>query len=746
YSPARPPAVPLAVRSPYTNAWSSTADNGTLNTSPVIFWTGQTIGWEGIITVDGISYEWLGNGLSALPSVPQVKSATPLTVSYDSQYSNFTFQAGPVELTASFLSAVIPQDLCRTSIPLSYLEVSYRSTDNATHSVQIYNDVDDTWLNYDGSAAVDYGFFADQQTVTPNTTFNSDSEFTYSELNDFPQWGNFSYATSPGASTNFTYQSGPSLDLRFQYIMNQYLSGAMVSNGTDQIFAYSHDFGASLSGSVLYTVGTIQEPQINLITQEGLQDLSAWWASDECYGPDQLMLISTHYGDYAASQQMAAQFDTRLRADAQSYYSIVALSARQVMGAYVLTSPPIFSCGNASSKYNSSEPFMFQKEISSDGNVNTVDVLYPAMPFFLYVNPAMLRYTLNPLFLNQEAGYYPRAYSMHDLGSNFPNATGHPKADDEQMPVEESGNMILMTYAYYKFSGDANYLSEHYDKLFQWAGFLTEYTLIPTNQLSTDDFLGSLSNQTNLAIKGIVGLGAMSSIASITGHAADATNFSTTTTSYYQQWENLAIDPSGTHTILAYQWRSSWGLLYNTYPDKLLSLGVVSQAVYDMQSTYYPTVSQIYGIPLDNRHSITKSDWELWTAATCSAPTRRLFVNALAYWLNNTSTNLPTTDLYDTIGTGGYPDSDVTARFINRPVVGGHYSLLAMLRAGEDAATGTSVEAGLLANSSDTVEGASSLPVLPMVKPTAAPTWRVLSGSFLSTSSAIASTSVTSVA
>jgi len=39
YSPVRPPAIPLAVRSPYTNAWSSTVNNGTLNTNGVIFWS-----------------------------------------------------------------------------------------------------------------------------------------------------------------------------------------------------------------------------------------------------------------------------------------------------------------------------------------------------------------------------------------------------------------------------------------------------------------------------------------------------------------------------------------------------------------------------------------------------------------------------------------------------------------------------------------------------------------------------------
>ena len=93
---------------------------------------------------------------------------------------------------------------------------------------------------------------------------------------------------------------------------------------------------------------------------------------------------------------------------------------------------------------------MFQKEISSDGNVNTVDVMYPAMPFFLYANPELLRYNLEPLFQNQEGGFYPNGYSMHDLGTHYPNATGHVEGNDEYMPVEESGDMILMTYAYYK--------------------------------------------------------------------------------------------------------------------------------------------------------------------------------------------------------------------------------------------------------------------------------------------------------
>lgn len=236
-------------------------------------------------------------------------------------------------------------------------------------------------------------------------------------------------------------------------------------------------------------------------------------------------------------------------------------------------------------------------------NICAQTAVYPATPFFLWANPEMLKWTLEALFQYQEAGFYPNGYSMHDLGSNFPNATGHVEGNDEYMPVEESGNMILMSYAYYKFSGDASWIQSHYAILKQWALYLTQFSLIPAGQLSTDDFAGTLQNQTNLAIKGIVGLQAMSAIARIAGTEEDVANFSATASQYYQNWTYLAVDPSEQHTMLSYEWRSSWGLLYNTFFDKLLNLGIVEDRIYDMQSDWYATVSQIFGVPLDSRVS-----------------------------------------------------------------------------------------------------------------------------------------------
>lgn len=172
----------------------------------------------------------------------------------------------------------------------------------------------------------------------------------------------------------------------------------------------------------------------------------------------------------------------------------------------------------------------------------------------------------------------------------------------------------------------------------------------------------------------------MARISYIVNETALANKWAYTARTYYQKWETLAIDPSRQHTMLSYQHRSSWGTLYNIYPDKLLGLDIVPPKIYDMQSDWYPRVSQLFGVPLDSRHPRTKSDWEMWTAATCQPDTRRLFVNSLAYYLNHTEIDTPFGDLFLTIGSAGKPEE---SNFIARPVVGGHFSFLALLRARE---------------------------------------------------------------
>lgn len=189
--------------------------------------------------------------------------------------------------------------------------------------------------------------------------------------------------------------------------------------------------------------------------------------------------------DYDQSNRLSSELDEAVARDSivaggQAYLTISSLSFRQAFAATQL-------CGTPDNIY------LFMKEISSNGNMNTVDVIFPAHPVFLYTNPELLKLLLKPLYEIQEGGNYPNNYAMHDIGSHYPNATGHPDGADEPMPLEECGNMIIMALAYAKKANDVGYLEEHFDLLRQWTEYLVADSIYPANQISTDDFAGPLA-------------------------------------------------------------------------------------------------------------------------------------------------------------------------------------------------------------------------------------------------------------
>ena len=115
------------------------------------------------------------------------------------------------------------------------------------------------------------------------------------------------------------------------------------------------------------------------------------------------------------------------------------------------------------------------------------------------------------------------------------------------------------------------------------------------------------------------------------------------------------------------------GLLYNVFGDKVLKLDFIPQRIYDMQSNFYPTVFMEYGVILDTRNTWTKVDWEMLCASVASPSTRAKFIQTIATWIDQTTTNRAFTDLYNAT-TGGYP----SPMFVARPVVGGTFSVLAL--------------------------------------------------------------------
>lgn len=256
-----------------------------------------------------------------------------------------------------------------------------------------------------------------------------------------------------------------------------------LANRSRPVFAFSHDLGDVNTAEVerIFTLGVVQDQVIQFAGSSGqLQSLPGLWKS---YYPDDVSSVVAFYDDYDYATSACQRLDGEIKTDSENtaghdYSTITTLAVRQTFGALQYAG-------------TTSQPYIFLKEISSNGDIQTVDVIFPAFPMFLYLNATLAKYLLDPLFENQEGGAYPNKYAQHDLGT-FPVAEGHPTGNDEPMPLEECGNMIIMTLAYAQRTGDTGYLRKHYARLAQWAQFLVEESLIPADQLSTDDFAGTL--------------------------------------------------------------------------------------------------------------------------------------------------------------------------------------------------------------------------------------------------------------
>ncbi|KAE9397140.1 DUF1793-domain-containing protein [Gymnopus androsaceus JB14] len=664
-TPFNPPAFPLAVRSPYLSAWLPSGNGTSLNGAWAQFWTGQTLGWAGFVNVDGKSYCFLGT-----PGVPDAtfSQATQKSANFTSTQSTFVLAAGSVDITVRFLSPVEPSDFTKQSMPFSYMAISAVATDGSSHSVQVYSDISAEWVSGNLSLIANWTTTI-EDVLTHQVQLETPAPFT--EIDDRAQYGSAYYSTTNQAS-GLTYQTGEDTVVRAQFINNSKLANTLdtnyraISNNWPVSSSYAHDLGTvsnSETTPIVIGVGFSRDPAIEyIIADDVLQNRSSYFLSAFSSPLD---AMTSFLQDYDAALERAYTLDAQVNSDASAistdYAGLVALSIRQLLGGIEITLSK-----NSDGSFNTSDVLVFLKEISSDGNVNTVDVIFPAFPGLLYLNPQLVKLLLQGLFEYQATGQYPNKYSCHDLGSSYPVANGHNAGTDEAMPVEESGNMVIMALGYALKSGDNSQLSQFEDLLDQWTQFLITDSLIPNNQLSTDDFAGSLANQTNLAIKGIVGIKAMSKIAELLGDSSKSSNYSSIASSYVSQWQSLATSSSGNHLTLNYGNDSSWSLSYNMYADKLLQLDVFPESVYTMQTEWYKTVDATFGVPLDTRHTYTKSDWQILTAGIMTdTSVRDMFIEADVKFASSGMSSQPFADWYDTV-TG---DAET---FRARPVVGAH--------------------------------------------------------------------------
>lgn len=619
----------------------------------------------GIVCIDGAPFVFAGAPDSpALPQLEQISLAVTATT------SAFVFNGGGVRLEVTFLSPIDPSNLQRQSVPMSYITIHAASVDGKTHKVSVYLDVSGEWAHGDRTKPINWA----QEVVGSQLalSFTPDAPTPLAEQAEQASWGTVVFATDMGSGTSWQIAEASTARANGARgaLPNTAIPGPRAINDQWPVFAVNQDLGTvgDNSATVVITLGHVRTPAVSYLGAP----LDPWWRT---YWPDWRPMLTWFRSDYTTALANSSDLDNRITGDAQRtagntaahYAAICSLAVRQTFGGTELVN-------------QNGTPWALLKEISSDGNVSTVDVLYPALPAFAYLGPDYLRLLLEPLLSYVEAGHWPQPFAPHDLGKSYPIADGHNDGGGENMPVEESANMLIMAAALVSsLSPDkaTAFAKSHYPLLRGWAEYLIGNALDPGFQNQTDDFTGFIAHSSNLALKGIVGIGAMGLIARITGNTADHDHYASTATDYIKQWVTKSMDSSGKHLKLAYDQDGTWSLKYNGYADRLLGLGLVPPNVAAMEAAWYVDHANAYGVELDPRHTYTKADWELWTAGFLAdqPAARDLLVERVYQFVNTTADRVPFTDWYDT-NSGGQVRTPTG--FAARPVIGGVFGLLAL--------------------------------------------------------------------
>ncbi len=234
----------------------------------------------------------------------------------------------------------------------------------------------------------------------------------------------------------------------------------------------------------------------------------------------------------------------------------------------------------------------------------------------------------------------------------------------EGMPVEESGNMLILCDAVSQIRRQCELARRRGGrKLTQWAKYLEKYGLDPENQLCTDDFMGHLAHNANLSVKAILGLAAYGDLCRMRGDNADAERYAQLAKTDAAHWVKVAAD--GDHYRLAFDKPNTWSQKYNLVWDRILGLNVFPPSVAQMEVAHYKKVMQRYGVPLDSRTHLTKTDWSFWSASLADNQADfEALISPIYDYLNHTTARSPFADSYVT--------DDIHSDGMHaRPVIGG---------------------------------------------------------------------------
>lgn len=654
------PAYPLFVKDPYFSIWAA---GDILNETDTVFWHGEKKPLYGTVTVNGKEYAFLGNK-NDTSTLKQVSlDLTAFSTIYD-------FTCRDFDLRIEFISPLPPNNIELASCPVCYLK--YRLIPKyRLREVRISLTAEER-LCY--NTCYQEGR---REAIRGGVMRLGDFECGYfGLLRQMP----FSQTSDEfGADWGYYYVAGH----EGEYFEREGLKYIRASDNYE-------DLKEEITGKILIAFDDLASIFYFGDFLKGYYFRSGKTIVDalkECYKASETVFSECE------------RFDEELKLSSkrygEDYLLLLYASLRQSMAAHKIVQD------------RKGRVLFLSKECNSDGCIATVDVSYPSAPLYLLYAPELVNGMLYPIFDFARMKVWEYDFAPHDAGV-YPYCLGqfygalnqnnkynseiymkdwykpeslplyylYPEKSnlysfEKQMPIEECGNMLILTAAANLAGGNDKILFDNFDLLKKWADYLCENGLIPENQLCTDDFAGHLAKNSNLSLKACFGIASFAAICEKIGKREMAKIYMKAARQHAKTWNELCFsDRQVTGISIGKNSGNTYSLKYNLIFDKLFHTYFYPDRLFESETECYLSKRKKYGTPLDSRAEYTKSDWLVWVAALCKEVEKTKEILApIARYLKETPDRVPFADWYDA-GTGK------NQLFRNRSVQGGIFILL----------------------------------------------------------------------
>jgi len=374
-----------------------------------------------------------------------IHQAEQTNVTLNATQTIYTFDCGPTEVETTFTSPLFMDDLDLLGRPVTYISVKVKAKENKNHKVQVF-------LGASSSLAVN----SPEQEVEASMYSAKDLNILKVGTTEQPvlekkgdnvriDWG-YAYLAAPSSTIQYLSEAneGISSFVTGKIPSSKKLTGKNLTLNTIANFEILGNKPEELT----FLLGYDEIYSIQYFDEW----LQPWWKKDGGTMEEELFQASAEYPEII---EKASIFDEKLYRDAmeaggKQYADLCELVYRQAIAAHALVEDP-----------NGDILFM-SKENHSNGSINTVDITYPSAPLLLIYHPDLVKDMLHGIFYYNNTVRWKKPFPAHDLGT-YPIATGQTYGED--MPVEEAGNMIILTAAIAMQEGNADYAGEHWETL-----------------------------------------------------------------------------------------------------------------------------------------------------------------------------------------------------------------------------------------------------------------------------------------